>query len=141
MDNHNVTAILGYRDTHQEMLLDNDYSANDLLRSSLVDDFKQFSEEIRIGSPNTSRVRYTAGLYHLNETANSDHKATIGSDAGTTLVNHPLISFPFYRSGRLATIMMLFMILNYSLSGVVASIGLAIYTTVTVALIYLFEIS
>lgn len=89
-----LTAILGYRDTHQEMLLDNDYSANDLLRSSLVDDFKQFSEEIRIGSPNTSRVRYTAGLYHLNETANSDHKATIGSDAGTTLVNHPLISFP-----------------------------------------------
>jgi SecD/SecF fusion protein len=36
---------------------------------------------------------------------------------------------------------MLFMILNYSLSGIVASIGLAIYTTVTVALIYLFEIT
>lgn len=89
-----LTAILGYRDTHQEMLLDNDYSANDLLRSSLVDDFKQFSEEIRIASPNTSRVRYTAGLYHLNETANTDHKATIGTDAGTTLVNHPLIPFP-----------------------------------------------
>lgn len=89
-----LTAILGYRDTHQEMLLDNDYSANDLLRSSLVDDFKQFSEEIRIASPNTSRVRYTAGLYHLNETANTDHKATIGTDAGTTLVNHPLIPVP-----------------------------------------------
>ncbi len=38
-------------------------------------------------------------------------------------------------------LVMLFMILNYSLSGVVASIGLAIYTTVTVALIYLFEIT
>lgn len=89
-----LTTILGYRDTHQEMLLDNDYSAKDLLRSSLVDDFKQFSEEIHIASPNTSRVRYTAGLYHLNETASTDHKATIGMDAGTTLVNHPLIPFP-----------------------------------------------
>ena len=89
-----LTAILGYRHTHQEMLLDNDYSAKDLLRSSLVDDFKQSSEEIRIASPNTSRVRYTAGLYHLNETANTDHKTTIGTDAGTTLVNHPLIPFP-----------------------------------------------
>jgi len=89
-----LTAILGYRDTHQEMLLDNDYSANDLLRSYLVDDFKQSSEEIRIASPNISRVRYTAGLYHLNETANTDHKATIGTDAGTTLVNHPLIPVP-----------------------------------------------
>ncbi len=38
-------------------------------------------------------------------------------------------------------LVMLFMILNYSLSGVVASIGLAIYTTATVAFIYLFEIT
>jgi iron complex outermembrane recepter protein len=89
-----LTTILGYRDTHQEMLLDNDYSAKDLLHSSLVDDFKQLSGEIRIASPNTSRIRYSAGLYHLKETATTDHKATIGMDAATTLVNHPLIPVP-----------------------------------------------
>lgn len=93
-DSHYIlTAILGYRDTHQEMLLDNDYSAKDLLRSSLVDDIKQYSEEIRIASPNTNRVRYTSGLYHLKEAAKANHKATIGMDAGTTLVTPLQIPF------------------------------------------------
>lgn len=38
-------------------------------------------------------------------------------------------------------LIMIYMIISYSISGVVASIGLALYTTIVVALIYLFEIT
>lgn len=92
--NHVLTAIFGYRDTHHELQIDNDYSAKDLFHNLFVDDFKQFSEEIRIASPNQGRARYVMGLYHLNETADTDRKAIIGQDAGTTLVRHPRFAVP-----------------------------------------------
>lgn len=92
--NHVLTAIFGYRDTHHELQIDNDYSAKDLFRNFFVDDFKQFSEEIRIASPNQGRARYVMGLYHLNETADTDRKAIIGEDAGTTLVRNPRFAVP-----------------------------------------------
>ncbi|MDD5297722.1 MAG: TonB-dependent receptor [Rhodocyclaceae bacterium] len=94
LDSHQIlTALFGYRQTHQDLQLDNDYSPKDLLRISYGDDFKQSSEEIRIASPNLGSARYVLGLYHLNETARTDRKATIGLDVGTSLVNYPLIPF------------------------------------------------
>ncbi|HEX5392816.1 MAG TPA: TonB-dependent receptor [Rhodocyclaceae bacterium] len=93
-DQHVLTAILGYRDTHQDLRLDNDYRPNDLFRSHFVDDSKQVSQEIRLASPNTGSTRYVVGLYHLNETANTNRQVTIGTDAATTLVNRPPLPFP-----------------------------------------------
>lgn len=86
---HVLTAIAGYRNTHGEKRVDNDYSPTDLLRVFFVDDYKQSSEEIRIASPNRGRARYVGGFYHLSETAKTDRKATIGLDAGTALVQFP----------------------------------------------------
>jgi len=86
---HILTAIAGYRDTHQEKQTDNDYGPKDLLRTFYVDDFKLSSEEFRIASPNQRGVRYVAGLYHLSESARTDRKATIGLDAGTAMVQFP----------------------------------------------------
>lgn len=95
LDNrHILTAILGYRNMRQDLLLDSDYTAADLLRLRFKDHFDQYSEEIRIASPNTGKARYVAGLYHLDETANTDRRATIGVDAATTLVRSPGIPFP-----------------------------------------------
>lgn len=69
----------------------------------------------------------------------------IAMDAASSVVGAQLGGKALSSSVKAAIIglilVMLFMILNYSLSGIVASIGLAIYTTVTVALIYLFEIT
>lgn len=89
---HVLTAIAGHRNTYQEKQIDNDFGPQDLLRTFFLDDFKLSSEEIRITSPNKGRARYLAGLYHLNERARTDRKATIGMDAGTTIVQHPLLA-------------------------------------------------
>lgn len=93
---HVLTAIAGHRDTHQEKQTDNDYGPKDLLRTFYVDDFRLSSEELRIASPNKGGARYVAGLYHLSEMARTDRKATIGLDAGTTIVRHPIFGLvPF----------------------------------------------
>ncbi len=91
---HVLTAIAGYRDTHQEKQMDNDHGPKDLLRTFYVDDFKQSSVEVRIVSSKKGSARYVAGLYYLSEIATTDRKATVGLDAGTALVRHPRIPFP-----------------------------------------------
>jgi len=81
LDNgHTVTAISGYRDTQQRRQNDTDYSAFDILHINFNDDFQQFSQELRIASPDDSRLRYVAGLYYLNEDADSARRASIGQD-------------------------------------------------------------
>lgn len=80
---HTLTAITGYRDVAQRRQSDTDYSPNDILRTNFNDDFAQFSQELRIASPDDGRLRYVAGLYYLNENADSDRRATIGQDMNT----------------------------------------------------------
>ncbi len=77
-------------------------------------------------------IRVGAIYLKLEEMESSVAGAQLGGKALSSSVKAAIIGL---------ILVMLFMILNYSLSGVVASIGLAIYTTVTVALIYLFEIT
>jgi iron complex outermembrane receptor protein len=93
---HVVTAIAGYRDTHQVKRVGNDYGPADLLRTHYVDDFAQHSQEIRLASPVSGRVRYVVAVYHLNERARTDRTATIGLDAAVTNVLHPVFGLvPF----------------------------------------------
>ena len=86
------------------------------------DEAEQLATFIRVGAINLK----------LEEMESSVAGAQLGGKALSSSVKAAIIGL---------ILVMLFMILNYSLSGVVASIGLAIYTTVTVALIYLFEIT
>ena len=88
-----LTAITGYRDTHQYRQNDTDWSPNDVFHINYTDDFKQISQEIRIASPVRDRLRYVAGAYLMHESADTYRTATIGQDTNT-LVKHPLVPFP-----------------------------------------------
>lgn len=91
-----LTFISGHRNTHQDKLQENDYGPNDLLRTRYVDDFSQSSLELRLSSARRDSVRYVVGLHCLNEVARTDRKATIGLDADTAMVQHPLFGMvPF----------------------------------------------
>lgn len=89
-----LTSIFGYRNTHQDLQIDSDYSQFDLFRTTFADEYLQSSEEFRITSPNSSSVKYLVGFFHLNEIGKTDRIATVGRDAATTLVSYPLIAFP-----------------------------------------------
>ena len=80
-----LTAIVGQRSTRQVKTNDTDYSPVDLLSVHYADDFKQTSEEVRIASPNQGAARYVVGAFHLNETANTERAAIVGSAAATAI--------------------------------------------------------
>ena len=86
-----LTSITGYRDTKQDRSNDVDYSANDIFHVQYYDHFKQTSEELRIASPNSGSLRYVAGLYYLNEKADTSRYAIVGQYPGLV----PLPSPPF----------------------------------------------
>lgn len=81
MDNgHTLTSVTGYRDVAQRRQNDTDYSNKDILHINFNDKFKQFSQELRLGSPDEGRARYVFGLYYLHEDADSARSARIGQD-------------------------------------------------------------
>ncbi|OGS98555.1 MAG: hypothetical protein A3F73_07890 [Gallionellales bacterium RIFCSPLOWO2_12_FULL_59_22] len=88
-----LTAITGYRDTHQNLLNDVDWSPNDIFRVDYTDDFRQLSQEIRIASTAKGALRYVAGVYLMHEFADTNRVATVGNDTNT-LVQHPLVPSP-----------------------------------------------
>ncbi|MDP4029288.1 MAG: TonB-dependent receptor [Gallionella sp.] len=88
-----LTAITGYRDTHQNREVDNDWSPDDMFHVNYTDNFKQLSQEIRIASPLAGPLRYVAGVYLMHESADTYRLAITGQDTHT-LVNHPLVPVP-----------------------------------------------
>ena len=90
---HTLTAITGYRDTHQNLLSDVDWSPNDVFRVDYTDDFRQLSQEIRIASPAKGPLRYVAGVYLMHESADTNRVPTVRNDT-STLVQHPLVPGP-----------------------------------------------
>ncbi|MDD5301093.1 MAG: TonB-dependent receptor [Gallionella sp.] len=90
-----LTAITGYRHTRQHLQNDTDWSQNDVFRVNFTDDFKQFSQEIRIASPIKGPLRYVAGVYLMHESADT-YRVAITGPATATLVTHPLAgTLPF----------------------------------------------
>ena len=77
-------------------------------------------------------IRIGAISLKLEELESNVVGASLGGQALSSSVKAGVIGL---------ALVMIFMIAMYQLSGVVASIGLAIYTTVVVAFIYLFEIT
>lgn len=88
-----LTAITGYRNTHQDIEHDEDWSPSDTFRVKFTDNIRQASQEIRLASPATNPLRSIAGIYLMQETASSLHLAMTGNDT-SMLVTHPLVPFP-----------------------------------------------
>lgn len=77
-------------------------------------------------------IRIGAINLELKELESSVVGAQLGGKALSTSLQAAVIGL---------ILIMLYMIISYSISGVVASIGLALYTAIVVSLIYLFEIT
>jgi len=77
---HMLTTVTGYRGAKQTRTNDTDYGPKDLIFIDYLDDSDQFSQEVRLASPDEQSFRYVLGLYYLKETAKTDRLATIGQD-------------------------------------------------------------
>jgi len=74
-----ITSITAYRTSKQAIQADNDYSPIDFLHTLYQDEFKQFTQELRIASPDEGRLRYVAGIFLLKEDADTNRVAAWGA--------------------------------------------------------------
>lgn len=94
-----LTAITGYRSTEQWRQSDSDYGPHDIMRINFHDDIDQFSQELRLASSDEGALRYVAGVYYLNEQADSDRRATAGQELDTIIPLPAGSPFPFAPAG------------------------------------------
>lgn len=97
-DAQTVTAITGYRNIRHRRQNDTDYGPLDLLRVDYADDFRQWSQELRLASSAPRRIQYLAGLYYLYEEADSRRYAIIGEDTDAVVplpASAPVAMAPF----------------------------------------------
>ena len=81
------TSVTGYRFTRQERRNDSDYTPLDIFAIRYSDGFHQYSQELRLSSPNAGTMRYLAGIYLLRESAQTRRLAATSVDA-------PLLRLP-----------------------------------------------
>ncbi len=60
---HTLTSTTGYNGYKYNLLLDNDGTAQTLLNVEAPEEYKQFSQELRIASPTGQEIEYMAGVY------------------------------------------------------------------------------
>lgn len=74
-----LTSITAYRESELFVQADNDYSPADFVLTRYDDAFDQFSQELRIASAADQRARFVAGLFYLDEKAETDRRAGWGA--------------------------------------------------------------
>ena len=74
------TSITAERGTKRRLDEDNDSSPADLVFIDFLDKQKQFSQELRLASPEDGRLKYVAGLYYFFQDFSSRHAGNLGKD-------------------------------------------------------------
>ena len=80
-----LTSITAYRSTRHDRGNDTDGMPQDFLHTRYSEDFKQASQELRIASPDTGKLRYVGGVYFLNEIAETDRQVIVGQDTASLI--------------------------------------------------------
>ncbi len=90
-NNFILTTITAFRHTKIDLKGDLDHSSIDYVGERFIDEYGQFSQEVRINSSRKQQVTYIAGLYYIRQDAETDRNVTFG-DAITSLGDPRLIA-------------------------------------------------
>lgn len=84
---YSLTSLTSYRNTEVLARWEENHSSLRLFDVTFGDDDTQFSQELRLASPQGNRLTYVAGLYYWYQKAETDRVAISGSDLipGVTL--------------------------------------------------------
>jgi iron complex outermembrane recepter protein len=78
---HTLTSITAYRTLGAKYFgQDGDLTSFDYINQDFTDTSKQFSQEIRLASPNNGRFKYIIGAYFYRQTSNSLRDTKLGKD-------------------------------------------------------------
>jgi len=88
-DGHIITSVSGYRFSQLDTRNDTDYGPRDLVSVNFFDKSNQFSQEIRLVSPDDQALRYVVGLYYLREDAKTERHVPMGEDIQSVFATIP----------------------------------------------------
>ncbi len=84
-DGLTLTSISAYRDLELEFLSDIDRSRFALFSGGFAEDTGQFSQELRLSTPNDARLSAVMGLFYFHQSAQEDLAITLGHDFNSLL--------------------------------------------------------
>lgn len=93
LGDYRLTSISSLRDYNQEAFIDADFSQLDFLRKIAGNrQHRQFSQEVRIASPEQHTLSFVAGLYYFYKRQNQQGPTTYGTDTASifALLGPPL---------------------------------------------------
>ena len=67
-----LTSITAYTDENKQERIDVDFSAMDMMRLGTEVDQQRFTQELRISSSESARVRWLAGVYYFDDTTDNN---------------------------------------------------------------------
>lgn len=82
MGGFTLTSITGYSKYNYAKVIDSDFTAASILNSSFIEAFEQTSQELRLTSPTSGRLKYVVGVYY--------HHNTVDLTQGTGIQLGPL---------------------------------------------------
>ncbi len=75
-----LSSITGDRNVNHHFSEDNDSSPLDAVFNDFFDKQTQFTQEFRLVSPDTGRLKYAAGLFYFWQDSNTHHVGGLGKD-------------------------------------------------------------
>lgn len=75
-----LSSITAERYTRHRFSEDNDSSPADAVFNDFFDKQSQFTQELRLVSPDTGRLKYAAGLYYFRQDSTTHHVGGLGKD-------------------------------------------------------------
>lgn len=78
-DNFLLTSTTALRHNRCRFTNDADYSVLDLFSIDYLDQYSQFSQELRVSSPADNRLIWTGGIYYSRQDSDTDRTAFFGS--------------------------------------------------------------
>lgn len=81
MGDHTLTAVTGYNAYNYEEVCDCDFTGASVFTADSREDFKQYSQEIRIASPQGETVDYIAGVFYQSSEMTFDDAIRVPSDS------------------------------------------------------------
>jgi iron complex outermembrane recepter protein len=101
---HTITSITAYRTLGATYTgQDSDLTSYDYVSQDFSDKSKQFSQELRLASPNGGRFKYVIGAYFYRQTSDSLRDTNLGADYLPLLDSLYGISGPLVATDRIST--------------------------------------
>ncbi|MEH6581764.1 MAG: TonB-dependent receptor [Halioglobus sp.] len=78
---HTLTGVTGYVDYEFDEVCDCDFSSAVVITAPLQEEYKQFSQEIRLTSPGGETIDYIAGVFYQSSELDSNDSTGVPSDS------------------------------------------------------------